>query len=89
MCKYSAMKEVKQNENCIDTARTFTTENNVIAIPPSLLPAIQSLDKRQKNETVSLFCNNHPGLIHSSAAGTAQERSSVVKRKIWENKNKQ
>lgn len=32
MCECSAMKEVKQNENCIDTAKTFTTENNV-AVP--------------------------------------------------------
>lgn len=71
------MKEQKQNENCIDSVRTFTTENNVIAIPPSLLlPDIQSLGKKKDS-----LCNNHPELIHSSAAGTAQEHSLRVKKK--------
>lgn len=79
MCECSAMKEQKQNENCIDSVRTFTTENNVIAIPPSLLlPDIQSLGKKKKKDSLR---NNHPELIHSSAAGTAQEHSLRVKKK--------
>lgn len=83
MCKYSAMKEVKQNENCIDTARTFTTENNVMPFPQVCCQLFSPLIRdKKKNETVSLFYNNYPELIHSSAAETAQERSSKVKRKI-------
>lgn len=43
---------------------------------------------RKKKKKDSL-CNNHPELIHSSAAGTAQEHSLRVKKKIiWENNKK-
>lgn len=41
------MKEVEQNKNCTDTAGKFTNENNIIAIRPGLLPAIQSPDMRE------------------------------------------
>lgn len=36
------MKEMEQNENRTDTTGKCTTENNVTAIHPGLLPAIQS-----------------------------------------------